>query len=372
MPPENRVCIRCIMDTSDPEITFNEEGVCIHCKKYDDNIKRFVYQGNLGKQRLETIIKEIKKEGEGKEYDCIIGVSGGVDSSYTAYLVKKAGLKPLAVHLDNGWDSELAVKNIERLLCKLEIDLYTHVLDWEEFKSLQLAFLKASTPDSEIPSDHAIVALLYQKAKELGIRTIIPGTNIRTESHLPRAWSQGHRDWLYIKSINKEFGTKPLLTYPHYTIIDNLIRHRTYRWIPILNYIDYKKFEAMKVLENELDWKYYGGKHYESIYTRFYQGYILPKKFGFDKRRSHLSSLICSGETTRTAALKELEADPYPIELVESDKTFFMNKFSLTEQEFNEIMSAPPKRFEDYPSYEKKYLNTFWFRFLRSIYKSLG
>jgi N-acetyl sugar amidotransferase len=360
------------MDTSDPEIRFDVEGVCNHCKKYDENIGRFVFSGEVGKQRLDTIIQEIKKAGEGKEYDCVIGVSGGVDSSYTAYLVKKAGLRPLAVHLDNGWDSELAVKNIERLLGRLEIDLYTHVLDWEEFKSLQLAFLKASTPDSEIPSDHAIVALLYQKAKELGVRYIIPGTNIRTESHLPRAWSQGHRDWLYIKSINEEFGTRPLATYPHYTFFDNLIRHRSYRWIPILNYVDYRKFEAMKVLESELGWKYYGGKHYESIYTRFYQGYILPKKFGFDKRRSHLSSLICSGETTRAEALKELEADPYPTELVESDKTFFMNKFGLSEQQFREIMDAPPRKFEDYPSYEKKYVNTFWFRLLRSIYRGVS
>jgi len=359
------------MDSSDPEIIFDAEGVCNHCKKYEANVKRFVFPGGLGSKKLEAIVKSIKSEGEGKEYDCVIGVSGGVDSSYTAYLVKKAGLRPLAVHLDNGWNSELAVKNVERLLRKLEIDLYTHVLDWEEFKSLQLAFLRASTPDSEIPSDHAIVSILYEKAKELGLRYIIPGTNIKTESHLPRAWSQGHRDWLYIKSINDQFGTRKLESFPHYTFMNNIFRQRNYRWVPILNYVDYVKFESIKILENELGWKYYGGKHYESIYTRFYQGYILPKKFGYDKRRSHLSSLICSGETTRTNALKELETNPYPPDMMETDKTFFLNKFGLTEQQFKEIMDAPPMRFQDYSSYEKKYVNTFWFQLLKRIYRSM-
>ena len=359
------------MDTSDPEIKFNSEGVCHHCKQYDESVRQYVFSGESGAKKLETIFGSIKREGQGKEYDCIIGVSGGVDSSYTAYLVKKAGLRPLAVHIDNGWDSELAVKNVERLLNTLDIDLNTNVLDWEEFKSLQLAFLRASTPDSEIPSDHAIVAILYEKAKELGIKYILPGTNIRTESHLPRAWSQGHRDWLYIRTINSEFGDKELATYPHYTFIENIFTHRRYKWVPILNYVDYVKADAIKVLENKLGWEYYGGKHYESIYTRFYQGYILPKKFGYDKRKSHLSSLICSGEITRADALKELEADPYPSEMMESDKIYFLNKFGLTEQQFNEIMNAPPRRFQDFPSYEKKYVKTFWFQLFRRIYRSL-
>jgi N-acetyl sugar amidotransferase len=371
MPARYRICTRCVMDTSDTEISFDVNGVCNHCKKYDDNMKRFVFTGESGKKKLDDIVRSIKREGEGKEYDCVIGVSGGVDSSYVAFLVKKAGLRPLAIHLDNGWDSELAVKNVERLLSKLEIDLYTHVLDWEEFKSLQLAFLRASTPDSEIPSDHAIVAILFQKAKELGLKYIIPGTNIRTESHLPKSWSQGHRDWLYIKSINDQFGTKKLVTYPHYTFLEDIFAHRSYRWVPILNYVDYSKFEAMKILENELGWKYYGGKHYESIYTRFYQGYILPKKYGYDKRRSHLSSLVCSCETTRTDALKELESDPYPQDMMEADKTFFLNKFGLTEQQFVEIMAATPKRFQDYPSYDKKYVNTIWFQLFKRIYRVL-
>ncbi len=371
MPSQHRVCTRCIMDTSDPEITFDTEGVCNHCKKYEADVKRLVFPGESGAKKLGDVVKSIKREGEGKEYDCIIGVSGGVDSSFTAYLVKKAGLRPLAVHLDNGWNSELAVKNVERLLNKLEIDLYTCVLDWEEFKSLQLAFLRASTPDSEIPSDHAIVATLYKKAKELGLRYIIPGTNIRTESHLPREWSQGHRDWLYIESINNQFGTRKLTTYPHYTFIDNILTQRNFRWVPILNYVDYVKFDAVKTLENELGWKYYGGKHYESIYTRFYQGYILPKKYGFDKRRSHLSSLICSSEMTRADALSEIQTDPYPPDMMESDKTFFLSKLGLTEQQFKEIMDTPPRRFQDYPSYEKKYVNTFWFQLFKRIYRSL-
>jgi N-acetyl sugar amidotransferase len=359
------------MDTSDPEITFDADGVCNHCKKYDESVKRLVFSGEVGKEKIDSLVKSIKKEGKGKKYDCVIGVSGGVDSSYVAYLVKKAGLRPLAVHLDNGWNTEIAEKNIERLLDTLEIDLFKQVADWEEFKSLQLAFLKASTPDVEIPSDHAIVALLYAKAKEHGVRYIIPGTNIRTESHYPREWSQGHRDWLYIKNVNEQFGTRELTSYPHYTFLDNVLWYRRYRWVPILNYVDYSKTEAMKILEKELGWRYYGGKHYESIYTRFCLGYILPKKFGFNKHKSHLSSLVCSGEMIRADALKELELNPYPAKMMEADKVVVLNKLGLTEQQFAEIMASPVKRFWDYPSYEKKYVNTSWFQFMRKIYHGI-
>jgi N-acetyl sugar amidotransferase len=338
------------MDTTDPDIQFDENGICNHCRQYDESIKRYVFDGEEGKEKLRHIVNEIKESGKGKEYDCIIGVSGGVDSSFVAYKVKELGLRPLAVHLDNGWDSELALKNVELLLKKLDIDLFTYVINWEEFKDLQLSFLYASTPDSEIPSDHAINAILHQVAKEKKIKHIIYGCNIRTESHLPRAWSQGHMDWRYIESIQKQFGHLPLTTFPHldfFTLNWYLATHTT---INILNYLDYSKKDAMKILENELGWKYYGGKHYESIYTRFYQGYILPRKFGYDKRRMHLSSLICSGEIIRAEAIEELKNEPYPLELQQQDKEYVIKKFGITDGEFETIMKLPKRKFEEFPS----------------------
>lgn len=347
-----RICSRCVMDTTDPGIFFDAEGVCNQCVDYDELTKKYVFSGSEGNARLARIIDKIKSAGRGKEYDCIIGVSGGVDSTYVAYKVKELGLRPLAVHLDNGWDCELAVKNIEQTLKILNIDLYTHVIDWEEFKDLQLSFLKASTPDSEIPSDHAIMSLWYQMAKKEGIRYIITGCNLRTETHVPSAWSQGHMDWKYIKNIHDRFGTIKLRTFPHMNYWE-CHKSSSYIRIDILNYLDYVKRDAKKLLKEKLCWKDYGGKHYESIYTRFYQGYILYRKFGYDKRKGHFSSLICSGEMTREEALRELKNEPYPLEMQKEDKDYVIKKLCLTEKEFEEIMHLPNKSYWDYPSYGK-------------------
>ncbi len=352
---EYQICTRCVMDTSDPEIILDGLGVCNHCKNYDVTIKNHSISGEKGRLQFNRIAEQIKRDGIGKPYDCIIGVSGGVDSTFLAYIVKKLGLRPLAVHLDNGWDSELAVKNIENVLNKLNIELYTFVIDWEEFKDLQLAFLKASTPDSEIPTDHAIFSLLYQLADKFKIKYVLPGFNGRTESHLPQSWSQGHYDWKYIKNVHKRFGKLPLLTFPHATFLELAWYRLTQRWISVLNYVDYVKKDAMMILEKELDWKYYGGKHYESIYTRFYQGYILPKKFGFDKRRTHLSSLICSGQISREEALEELKNETYPLELQKQDREYVIKKLGITEKDFEEIMGLPLKSYWDYPSYGNIY-----------------
>jgi len=355
------------MDTSDPTISFDENGVCNHCHTYDLLVSKRVYAGKDDEHRLNQLVENIKRDGRGREYDCVLGISGGVDSSYSAYIAKKYGLNPLAIHLDNGWNSELAVKNVFSLLSKLDIDLDTVVLDWEEFKDLQLSFLKASTPDIEIPSDHAIIAVLNQKAKEIGVKYVIYGTNVRTESHMPTVWSQGHLDWRYIKSVQDKFGTRKLETFPHFTLFDALNYYLTLKWVPILNYVDYNKTKAIDVLKNELDWRYYGGKHYESIYTRFYQGYILPKKFGYDKRRAHLSSLICSGEITREEALAELDKNPYEDELFAKDYDFLLSKFGLSEEEFKAIMNEPPRKFSDYPSYD----NLFGVSLLRIVKRYL-
>ncbi|MCU0337084.1 MAG: N-acetyl sugar amidotransferase [Sediminibacterium sp.] len=347
-----KICSRCIMDTSDPNIEFNDEGVCNHCLRYENELHRRVFIGDEASSKLKSLVDKIKNAGKGKEYDCIIGVSGGVDSTYVAYLTKQLGVRPLAVHFDNGWNSELAVSNIEKTLDHLGIDLYTYVIDWEEFKDLQLSFLKASTPDGEIPTDHAINALLFREADKRGIKYIINGMNFAAESISVPGWAYGHSDWKYIKSVQKIFGSVKLKRYPKYTFFNlfwwNVVKQ--IKVISILNYVDYKKDAVMEILQSELGWVYYGGKHYESVYTRFFQGYILPKKFGIDKRKAHLSDLIKSGQISRETALQEIEKPGYEEQLFRQDKDFVIKKFELNEASFDAIMSLSPKTFRDYPN----------------------
>lgn len=346
-----QVCTRCIMDTAaDQSITFDAEGVCHHCRRYDELISARALHGEHGRQALRILVDKIKAAGRGREYDCIIGVSGGVDSTYVAYLVKQYGLRPLAIHFDNGWNSELAVKNIERVLRNLDIDLFTYVVDWEEFRDLQLAFLKASTPDGEIPTDHAIGALLWQEASRRGIKYIISGMNFATESISVPGWSYGHSDWRFIKDVHRRFSTVKLRTYPHFSLVYlfyvNIIRG--VRTVSILNYADYHKEQAMEVLRNQLGWKYYGGKHHESVYTRFYQGYVLPRKFAIDKRYGHLSDLINAGQITRDKALTDIQQPPYPEDLQQQDLAYVSKKLGLSVEQFNGIMHAPAKTFRNY------------------------
>jgi N-acetyl sugar amidotransferase len=345
-----RECIRCVMDTSDPDIHFDEFGVCHHCRRYDTLLASRVSSRENQSAELQKIVSKIRQAGRGSEYDCLIGVSGGVDSTYVAYLVKSLGLRPLAIHLDNGWNSELAVKNIEELLNRLDIDLLTHVLDWVEFRALQISFLHASVPDGEIPSDHAIFALLWREAARRGIRYIISGMNFVTESISVPGWAYGHSDWRYIKDVHRRFGGAPLDSYPHFDLsyLIWLNIGRRIRTVSILNYVDYNKSQVMRLLEEQLGWKNYGGKHHESIYTRFYQGYILPRKFGIDKRRAHFSDQINAGQMTREVALEELEKPPYPEDLQNKDREYVLKKLGLTIDEFNMIMNKPPVTFRDY------------------------
>ncbi|MBI2389035.1 MAG: N-acetyl sugar amidotransferase [Deltaproteobacteria bacterium] len=342
------------MDTSDPTIRFNADGICNHCHTYDIHVRTLVWTPEQTRVQLTPLIDKIRAEGRGKEYDCLIGVSGGVDSTYLAWKVRELGLRPLAVHMDNGWDAELAVRNIELTLKKLHIDLVTEVLDWDEFRDIQLAFLEASTPDAEIPSDHAIGAVMLDTALKHGIKYILGGSNIRTESCVPAAWSTGVRDWRYIKSVHARFGKIPLLTFPHYSLAKwtFLTTSGRVRRIDLLNCIQYRKSEAMDVLKNQLGWTYYGGKHYESIYTRFFQAVILPQKFGADKRRGHLSALILSGELSRERALEEMKEPPCPADQAREDREFVLKKLGLSEAEFERIMTLPPRSIADYPAYE--------------------
>lgn len=348
---EHQACARCIMNAAvDRTIVFDDNGVCNHCNRFDRLVSSRILTGEEGGRAVEALVKRIKVAGKQRDYDCIVGVSGGVDSTYVAYLAKQLGLRPLAVHFDNGWNSELAVKNIERVLRELEIDLYTYVVDWEEFKDLQFSFLRASVPDGEIPTDHAINALLWRQACDRKINYILSGMNFATESFSLPEWAYGHSDWRYIKDVHRRYGAVRLRTYPRFgvgfLIYANLIRR--IRVVSILNYVDYHKAEAMELLRNELGWEYYGGKHHESIYTRFYQGYVLPIKFGIDKRYAHLSDLINAGQMSREQALEEIRHPPYAEALRQQDREYVSKKLGLTVGEFDEIMGRPINSFRDY------------------------
>ena len=362
---EYRICSRCIMDTSDPGIEFDGSGICNRCRMYEVTHAAQMPSQATRDLELSALVETIKRDGRSKDYDCVIGVSGGVDSTYAAYIVKKLGLRPLAVHMDNGWNSELAVSNIERCVKVLDIDLFTWVLDWDEFRDLQLAFLKASTPDSEIPTDHAILAVLMKKAAEFEVRYIVSGANIATEGLAVPNWSYGHYDWKYISSVHRLFGSIPLKTFPHFGLFELAYNRyvRQQRNFYVLNYVDYHKQTAMELIQRELGWQPYSGKHHESVYTRFFQSYILPRKFGYDKRKVHLSTLIMSGQLERQQAIREMELDVCSEALIRDDKIFVCKKLGITVELFDRLMAELPKQFWDYPSNEK----LFAIRFYRSL-----
>lgn len=362
-----RQCKRCVMDTSDPDITFDNNGYCNHCNEYFEKTSKHTYHGKSSDYKLVNLVEKIKKSGKNKDYDCIIGISGGVDSIYTAYSTKKLGLRPLAVHLDNGWNSELAESNIEKTLDKLNIDLVTIVLDWPEFRDLQLAFLKASVIEAETPTDIAILAVLHQVADQHNIKYIFSGGNYATEGILPKYWHYNAKDVRYLRAIHKKFGIRKLKTFPtfgfykemYYKIIKGI------NMVYPLNYMHYNKKEAIKILEKELGWCNYGGKHHESIYTKFIQSYYLPEKFGIDYRRATFSTQICSGEITRDYAFLQLNTSPYDTVKIEEDKAYVCKKLGLSHEELNEIMRLSPKPSKEYPNDEKK------LEFVYYIYRKL-
>lgn len=367
-----RQCSRCILDThDDPGMSFDEQGVCSYCNMYDALPKYDFSQGDPAKSEREAIISKIKASGKGKDYDCLIGLSGGVDSTYLAYQAHKMGLRPLAVHFDNGWNSELAVKNIENVVSKLGIDLYTYVIDWEEFRDMQVAFFKASVIDIEALTDHAIYAALIKLASKNKIKYMLSGNNIATEAILPSPWI--YKDFTNIKDIQKRFGTRPIKSYPHLGYFQRLyyLNIKQVETIQILNYMPYDKDDAKKTIIEELEWRDYGGKHYESIFTRFYQGYILPTKFKVDKRKAHLSSLICSGQLTKEEALEELKLPIYDADLLEEDKEFVLKKLKFTEKEFDELMKMPPIPHKAY-GHTKSFFEQYPFlKFLRPLIKNI-
>ncbi len=370
-------CGRCILDTDDDAgISFDEKGMCNHCHDFDIYKKALIFNGLEGERGLNEIVAKITKAGRNKPYDCVMGISGGIDSTYLALQAKKLRLRPLIVHVDNGWNSELAVKNIENIVNKLGFSLYTYVIEWKEFKDLQLSYLKASVVDIEALTDHAILGALYRIAFKKGIRYILLGTNVATESILPSSWTFRKADAINIRAIHKEFGQIALKTFPFIDpwtkkFYDYILRIKI---ISPLDYMRYIKSEVKKIIIDELGWRDYGGKHYESIFTRFYQGYILPNKFKIDKRKAHVSNLICSGQITREEALCEIKHPAYDPEQLKIDKEFVLKKLGLSQQEFEALMKLPIRKHTDFafegPFY-KRYPVLKLFKPLLDIFKTI-
>lgn len=353
MKSKPKVCLCCVMDNNgDMGIIFDESGVCNYCSEAKENVSKWG-NTNHSSTLLDKIIENIKASGRNKKYDCIIGCSGGIDSTYLAYKAKKLGLRPLIVHYDNGWNSETSVGNIQNIIQKLELDLHTHVNDWEEFKDIQRAFFKANVLDIELITDQAILCILLRLAKKHKVKYLITGHNIHSESILPPSWYHLKIDSRNIWDIHRKFGKVKMKTYPIMFFQERYLidKYSPVKTVHLLNYLPYNKKEARKLLEENLGWKDYGGKHFESIFTRFYQGYILPNKFNIDKRKAHLSSLIISGQISREEALEELERPPYSPDQMEEDKNYVIKKLGLTPEEFDEYMKAEPVPHTHYKSY---------------------
>lgn len=356
-----RQCSVSVLDTvDDPHMRFDELGRSHYYHDFQNAYRDRVLTGPAGRARLEALAAEIQRDGQGKPYDCIVGVSGGVDSTFVAYLAKDLGLRPLAVHFDNGWNSELAVKNIENIVNRLDFDLFTYVINWEEFKDLQLSYLKASVVDIEVITDHAIFATMYRLAAKHGVKHLLSGTNVVTEHVLPPHWIYTKTDHVNIQAIHKVFGTVRLRTFPfmdlkvkkYYQLIRGLQSHS------ILDSVDYNKEAVKKLITEKLGWRDYGGKHYESVFTRFYQGYILPRKFGIDKRKAHLSNLIFAGQLTKEDALADLRKPIYEPDQLERDYDYVIKKLGLTADQFETLMRLPPRKHTDF-DYERAVYDRF-------------
>jgi len=350
------ICKFCVLDDTISDLEFNQDGECNYCRdynKYNNSLPNL----NERKGRLESVISKIKIDGRKNKYDCLIGLSGGIDSSFLAYLVvREYGLRPLAIHFDNGWNTELAVKNVNNIVDILDIDLKTFVMDWESFRDLQLSYLKASVVDIEVPTDNFIFGTMYRFARKNKISYILNGFNSATEFIMPLGWNAKKDDLANILDIHKKHGSRKI-NFPKFGYKQKLF-FKYFSKITLLNpldSLDYNVSEAKNLLKEKLNWQDYGGKHHESVWTRFYQGYILPKKFNIDKRKAHLSNLICSGQITRQDALNELKNDPYPKYLQEQDIDYVKSKLGISDDAFKSIMQMPIKSHDEFNSDQGKY-----------------
>ena len=352
-----RMCTRCVMDTTDVDIAFDESGACNYCTMVEAAVKDHWIPRQQDGEWLRRTIDEVKAFGQGKPYDSIIGLSGGVDSSYLAVKVVEWGLRPLAVHVDAGWNSGLAVKNIDQIVTKLGLDLHTHVVDWEEMRDFQLAFLRSHLANQDSPQDHVFFAALYGYATKNRIKYVLRGSNYQTESILPVSWGYSPMDTRHFLAIHRQFGSRRLKSFATTSFFKSQIYYPKIKKMTVvepLNYIHYTKGEAIAYLEQNYGWRYYGGKHYESRWTRFFQSYYLPTKFGYDKRKAHLSSMIAAGEITRAEALAELEKSLYTENELAEDKAFVAKKLGLSVAELDELVSAHPRHYSEFPNGEAR------------------
>ncbi len=354
---DKNICINCVMDTSDSKIVFDQYGICDHCNGFKRDVMPHWYPDDRGAAMFREIVECIKYSGKGKPFDCIMGMSGGLDSSYLLHLaVSEFGLRPLVFHVDGGWNTDLAVNNIQMLVDKLGLDLYTEVINWNEMRDFQLAFFKAGVPHLDIPQDHAFVATLYHFANKHGIKYILNGGNYSTECvRNPKEWLYYGTDMAQIKDIHRRFGTLPLKTYPFSSILFHKVYLRYIRGVRVvkpLNLMPYTKAHASKVLEDSYGWRPYPQKHFESRFTRFYEGYWLPTRFGYDTRRVQYSSLIQTGQMTRDEALERLKQPAYDLAMIEDDFEYIATKLGISVEELRGYHEMPLKTYKDYNNQE--------------------
>lgn len=353
-----QVCTNCVMDTTDPNIQFDENGICSHCHEFKDVVEPSWHPDDYGHKELSVIMNKIKKHGKGRDFDCLLGLSGGVDSSYMLHMaVKEFGLRPLVFHVDGGWNSELAVHNINVMIDKLGLDLYTEVINWEEMKDFQLAYLKSGLPNIDIPQDHAFVATLYKFADKYNIKYILNGGNISTECvQLPMRYFYWGTDMKEINDIRKRFGTSKMETYPFSSVFRHKIYLRYFKGVKVvkpLNRMPYIKKDALLLLEKEYGWKPYPQKHFESRFTNFYEGYWLPERFSWDNRRPQLSSLIMTGQMTRQEALQIIEKPAYDPEKINEEFKYIATKLGISTEELSGYFTMPKKFYWDYKNQER-------------------
>lgn len=354
---EYKRCVNCIMDTSDPSISFDSAGICNHCKTYSEVVSKSYFPNEEGKKRLADTLDQIKSDGANLEYDCIIGLSGGVDSCYLAMKVKEWGLRPLVVHVDTGWNSELAVANINNVIDYCGYELFTHVIDWEEMRDLQVAFLKSGVSNQDVPQDHAIFATIYHFAVKNKIKYILTGGNIATEGIFPASWQGNAMDAINLKAIHKRFGEKPLKTYNTISLFEYYFWYpfvKKMRTVRPLNFLEYNKKAAIEEMEEKMGWRNYGRKHGESIFTKLFQNYYQPEKFGYDKRLPHLSSLIVSGQMNRDEALSQLQQPLYNPEELEKDIAYFCRKLNVTREEFDGFINDPSHDYSEFDNSDSR------------------
>jgi hypothetical protein len=349
LSPDYRLCKTTVMDTSDPGLRFDGNGECHLVRFYRDREAAEVKRGEVGAKAFRDLARRVRRRNG---FNCICGVSGGVDSSLVLLRAVEAGFRPLAVHVDNGWNEELAVANIERLTSSLNVPLHTEVLDWEEFRDIQRSFFLASVPNVEMVTDHALLAALFRTARRMGAPCILSGSNHATEAFLPTNASYQNKDWIHIRALHRRFGSLPIRTFPHLSKASFAwsVLARGIRFVPVLNWLDYQREAAKQELSARCGWRDYGRKHGESKFTRFFQEHYLPVKFGIDKRRAHLSCQVLAGEISRADALAELERPMWGHGELRQTEDFVRRKLGFSDEDWRQIMSAPPRSHLDYPT----------------------